>query len=419
MEPVACPRTGIPDTVRALDGGQLLLGENRRARIHGVVEHEVREQGAGLRFVIAVQGLHHRDHARGQRLERVELVGEHEHRLGDVTRGGVPVPARPRTAGVRHERLVRVDDHVILPIVERAENGPLLGGHGRAEDLSCLWRVGGHDHRIVVTRARRGRDAQPGGDALDALDRLVQEQLAGEALDGSLEVGARASLDRQPHRLAGDVQQAVVVAEAQERVCRVVEHVARRRGPDRITHRDEVPVAEAGTVALSLDEFAQGELGHGGVGEQPVRVAAEPQHVGQHPQEPGVREVLALGEDRGKVRPRPFDALVTHLYRERHVGVVGLDAEPLEEPDEVGIRPPVEDHEPAVDGELLALAGDVQGAGVAAEPGFGFVEVDLVNGGEEPGTGHATDSGPDDGNSHGVPLSKVAHKMNEGIQTRR
>jgi len=127
----------------------------------------------------------------------------------------------------------------------------------------------------------------------------------------------------------------------------------------------------------------------------------EPNNIGEHLDEPGIRKVLALGEDRVEVRSAPLDVLCRDLNREGHVGLAMRDVEMLEEPDEVGVGAMVEDLKAGIDREGLPVALEVDRLRMPTEFARRLVDVDRVLGGEEPGATHTRDACPDDSNPHG------------------
>ncbi len=299
----------------------------------------------------------------------------------------------------RHEARVSVQRDAVGLVRERAEN--LALGFGRlGEHRERLGWVRRDDHGVVAfgTLARDDGDAAVA--ALDARDRLAREDAARDPFGCTLHVDAASADDASPHRLAGHVQQAVVVAEAQERPCGVLEQQPGRRRPDRVAHRQQVPVDEGRRVALPFDQLAKRDLVDLGVGEQSVSVSAELEHAGEHREELGVDDVGTLREDRVEIGARPLDVLGADLYREGHVRLGPLDAEQIEEPDEVGVRARVEDLEARVGREGGPFDGQVDGVRVAAEALLGLVDVHGVLRRQKPCRPDSCDAGSDDCDPH-------------------
>ena len=72
-----------------------------------------------------------------------------------------------------------------------------------------------------------------------------------------------------------------------------------------------------------------------------------------------------------------FEAAMVEADRERHVGLFGLDAEMIEERNEVGIVPLVVDDEADIDG-LAPATRHIERACVAAEAALALIDHDFV-----------------------------------------
>ena len=281
----------------------------------------------------------------------------------------------------------------------------MRGQHHMVEMLGAL--VGGHAHACGV--------------ALDAAHGGVQA-LVGHAGQDFFDVVAGAAGHRPPLGPVGHLDQAVVVAEADHRCHRKLQHLVRRAAPDAAQHGQEVPVAEGVAKAVFLQKVAQRlhqrllGMGLGDAGAQLV----EAQQVGQHAPEAGVDQVAALGEHGREVGAAPLQCLAAtrarHLHRERHVRLGRGHAQLGQQGDQVGVGALVEDQKarvhPVGDGLARRVGqGHIHRVGVAAKVAAGFKQGDLRLAAQLVRHRKPGDAGADDGDFHGrPPLADSANK---------
>ncbi len=85
-----------------------------------------------------------------------------------------------------------------------------------------------------------------------------------------------------------------------------------------------------------------------------------------------------VGRRRRGASPLPLEGSGVVTHREAHVARRGRNPEFIEETDEVRVGRRRVDEETGVDRERRTVDGDVDGVGVATEPGRCLVEVNLV-----------------------------------------
>jgi len=159
----------------------------------------------------------------------------------------------------------------------------------------------------------------------------------------------RAAAHRVPLRPVAQLQQAVVVAEADQRADRKAQHLRRRARPDAADHRQQVVVAEGGAEPVRGEKVGERQCkrrigaGLGQRGRQPV----EAQEVEQHAVEARPQQVAAVGEHGVQAGARPFEPAVAtrRLHRERHPGGGAVHGQFVEQRDEARVGATVEDEE--------------------------------------------------------------------------
>ena len=272
--------------------------------------------------------------------------------------------------------------------------------------------MGGQYHVVKMLGMAIGVHAHAAGVALDAAHGGVQA-LVGNAAHDLFHVAARAPGHGPPLRAVGDLDEPVVVAEADHGGHRKAQHLVRGAAPDAAQHGQQVPVAEGIAKAVRLQKVAQRlhqRAVHGALG-QACAQAVEAQQVRQHAPEARACQVAALGKHGGKAGAaplqRPAPANAGHLHRERHVRARLRHAQIGKQLQELGVGAFVEDQKPRVHpvGDRAVGAGqrDIDRVGMAAEVGARLEQGDLrptaqlVRGAQ---TGNA---GTNDGDSHGRP----------------
>ena len=224
---------------------------------------------------------------------------------------------------------------------------------------------------------------------------------------------ARAACHGAPARTTGDLQQAVVMAEAREGADREAQHLRDRARPDRAYHRKQVSVAKGGGESLALQKAAYRLRGQRAVAMRERhcgRGAVETRDVGEHAQERGPQQVAALGEDRVQAGARPFERVIRERDGERHVGFGGRNAQFLEKRDEMRVRAVVEHEKTGVDGVRHAVERDVHRVRMAAEVSVGFKERRVDRGvvlRKPPRARKPGNSRPDDSNSHEISMARA------------
>src|SRR6476646_9966051 len=106
--------------------------------------------------------------------------------------------------------------------------------------------------------------------------------------------------------------------------------------------------------------------------------AVEPHDVGEEAQEPGVRQVATLREQRAEVRTAVLEPGPGIAHAEAHGGGLGRHAELVQQPDEAGIVRLVVDDEPGVHRVVDTVELDVDRVGVTAGAGVGLEDGQVV-----------------------------------------
>ena len=190
----------------------------------------------------------------------------------------------------------------------------------------------------------------------------------------------------------------MVLEELEEVARRVVEGDRRVARPHarhqglhevRAEQRRETPALDEGPQGLVLALGGQQPLGH------PV----EPRHLGQHPQVRGPYEVLPRRKQSGKPEgARVFERCLVAAHRHRHLGVLCLHAELVEQAQQLGVGAQVVHDEAGVDRVLTAGVRDDVGVRVAAQPGVGLVERHVAPATEHVGSEQPRHPAAHDGN---------------------
>ncbi len=265
--------------------------------------------------------------------------------------------------------------------------------------------MAGQHHLVeIVAPAGRVDDLEVIRPAQHRLDRTAGAHLALEAFADALHIDFGAAGHGAPERPVMDREQAVIGKEAQKAAGREAEHVGQRRRPDRGRHRQQIVLAEGAAIAASCEEVAEAQASL--LGGQPTpALGVEAQDVGQHPMEARPHQVAALGEQSPEGGAGIFDTTAIDADAERHVAGVAGHAQLLEQLAKIGIIALVEHDEAGVDRPVLALPPDARRIAVAAQPGFGLIERDVVALPQQPSRRQPGDAAADDCHPHSAPRS--------------
>ncbi len=279
---------------------------------------------------------------------------------------------------------------MVAGVAEGAQHTALFG-RGLGQHGQRLVGVRG-DHHLVVARGvtlgvlhhhavRRAQHLTHRGTLADAI---------GEACGHALDVGAAAALHRAPQRPSEHLQQAVVLAEADESLGGKVADGGARNRPDGRRLGQQVVFLEGRTIALGSQIVAEG--GHAlaeraGVGRG---VPIEAADVTQHRPEPAGDQVAGLGEQTGQGVGAVFERAVVQRDGEGHLGAPGGDSQAPEKLHQVRIVELVIYDEPHVHGR----SPGVHRMAVAPQPVLAFVDRHPVTAlGEQPGRRKAGNAG--------------------------
>ena len=217
----------------------------------------------------------------------------------------------------------------------------------------------------------------------------------GKTRQHALHVVFGASAHGVPLRPVGDLDQAVVVAEADHRGDGELQHLVCGTGPVAANHRQEVAVAKRRTEAVAGQKVADRlcQMGLGTLFGQPGGEPVEPHDVGQHVPEARPQQVTTLGEDAVQVVAAPFQPCLRHLHGERHLRARRLHIQLIKQADQVRVGALVEDEEAGVNALGDAIKLDVDLVGMAAEMAACFKERDLRFRGQRMGHRQARNAG--------------------------
>ncbi len=369
-----------------------------------VAEHEF-----GCNLAQRVEGDHHRLLER-QRLQLVEQVVQADPAVFLLGRARtLVVPRGPGSTALRQHAGVGVQ-HGAVGLVANVPQQAGFVGRGLAQQGQCLVGVGGQHDVVEALGTAVGVHGDALRVAVNGAHRGIQP-LVGDGGDDAFDVTTRATGHGPPLGTTVHLDESVVVAEADHRGDRKLQHLRRRATPDAGHHGQEVPVPELGAETVLVQPLPQraGQLRVGiGTGFGQARgQAVEAQHLPQHAQETPVQQVAPLGEHRVEVGAVPFQqpaAGAVALDREGHVGLGGAHPQFAEQADEVGIGPLVEDQKAGVHAPgLRTLArgqGDVHRVGVPAKIITGLEQCEVGMPLQGMGDTQTRDAGTDDGNLH-------------------
>ena len=378
-----------------------------RVRISVLAEHLVLPD-----FPQRVQRYQHRLLPR-QRLQTVDQVVQADRvRVGasEVLAAGLVVPRRPRTRVARQHRGVGMQ-HRPVGVVPHGAQCRTLGRAGIVQQAQRLVAMGGEYDTVEVFTSLCGvhDHATCIAVALDRQHRRAQA-FVGNAGDDFVDIVARAAFDGPPLRPVADLVQAMVVAKADHRGNRELQHLRHRATPDAGHHRQEIPFDEGVAEPVLLQEVTQRLLqlpllSSGGNG---LRQSVEPAEIAQHAQKTRAEQVAPLREHAAQIGAAPFDmaaaARICGLDRERHVRGAGRNVQFGKQGDQRGIGAFVEYQEaginPMADRQPIDRQTDVDGVGMPAEVIGSLEQGDPGVVDQTVRDGQTRNAGTDDGDSH-------------------
>ena len=255
------------------------------------------------------------------------------------------VPCGPGGAALGQHRGVGVQHRHVGLIGDGAEHRALSGAGACAQQGQGLVAVAGQDDVVKALAAAVGVHVRTIGVAHDGAHRAVQA-FVGDTRGDGIDVVARAAAHRVPLGPVADLDQAVVVAEANHGGHGEGQHLVGRATPNAAHHGQEVPMPKGLAKTFALQKVAQ-RLHQGAVGAVQALLghvgaqAVEAHDVGQHAPKLRADQVAALGEHGGEVGAAPLDAalawLLGHLHRKRHVGRRNVHAQGLEQGQQIRV----------------------------------------------------------------------------------
>ena len=194
-----------------------------------------------------------------------------------------------------------------------------------------------------------------------------------------------------PGRSVDEIEQAVIEAEADERLGRIFADPHRRSGPDRRRHRIEIAVAKGRPIAAPVEiGFERTEILAADV---LPRLAEESHDVAQHRPIARPQQVGGLRDETAQAGAGIFDRAVVDRGRERHVAFARLDAKAPEQGGEVRICALIVDDEAAIDRRAVPI----ERIGMTAEARLGLVKGHVAGLGEKPRGAEPRNAAANDG----------------------
>ncbi|MNN21320.1 hypothetical protein D3C81_1346370 [compost metagenome] len=152
-----------------------------------------------------------------------------------------------------------------------------------------------------------------------------------------------------------------------------MEHVGAGHRPDRRPHRHDIVVDEALPVALCLKVGAQGGVCIDSLVVQVgQRLAVEAQNIPYHAPETWRHQVTALSKQCVQIVTVVLQASDRIMHGKTHFGRLRGDLELVEQANEVGVGPVVENDEAGIYCMALALPDHIEGVRVPSDPLLGF-----------------------------------------------
>ena len=170
------------------------------------------------------------------------------------------------------------------------------------------------------------------------------------------------------------LQQPVIATEVHESGERIIEHLPDRAGPDRRSHRQQIPLGEGSRICSGGKKVTEGELfvrmrrqpGHA--------LAVEAQDIGQHAPEIGAYQIALLTENGGQAASRPLDIRLFEADGKRHFGFHATYAEMGKQSRQIRIGRCVIDQETGVNRMRKAIDRYIDGVGMPTETVFRLVK---------------------------------------------
>ena len=180
-----------------------------------------------------------------------------------------------------------------------------------------------------------------------------------------------------------------------QRLRGIIEHLARRARPDRAAHWQQIPVPERASVASGIEQFPERDVRDAVAARHGGRGAVKAHDVFQHAPEFRAYQIASLREYRRQAAARPFEVRVVDAHAERHVARGRIDAERLEQRDQVRVSAVVVHQKAGVDRRGYAIERDVDGMRVAAEIVVGLKERHVITLRKQPAGGKPGDARSD------------------------
>ena len=172
--------------------------------------------------------------------------------------------------------------------------------------------------------------------AFDRGDRAAEPQLIAECRRQFFDIALAAALHRPPDR-AVILQQAMIAEEGDKILGGEVEHLVRRRRPDRRAHRREIVAQQPWRKMVAAEIFAERKAcefpGLVILGALLVEGQDVPQHpeIGRRQQIARLREQALCGLDPVVAAALPFEAAGIGRHRKAHAAFHRLDLEMIEQ----------------------------------------------------------------------------------------
>ena len=290
-------------------------------------------------------------------------------------------------------------DREIAAVAERAEQRALLFARLADKGERLVGMAGEHNVVEPVAAPAAVNDGRPQMIALDPDGARSVTDGARERKAHAAHIFHGAAADGAPDRAPAELQEAVIVVETDESRRGKGHDLGGRRRPDRARHRKDMMVTERLAVAARRQILTEAQMVLVDAAGVAGRAAIESRKIRQHPPKSRAHDVRRLAEQTDETIARIFDPRVIERDGEGHVGRLRLDAESLQEFDEIGICSRIVDDEAAIDGDFAAIDTRKDRIRMSADPVGLLVNDDVVTPVEQPCGGKAGDACSHDANA--------------------
>ena len=214
------------------------------------------------------------------------------------------------------------------------------------------------------------------------------------------EVLPRAARHHIPLRAIGDIQQTVMLKEAQKQRQRKTTHLLKRARPDGSAHWQNVMTGKKRAEAVLFQERLERGVFVNIAHQRGFRLTVKARDIFQQPPESRIDQITALGKKRREGVPVVFQTALRIMYREAHLGFLPANTQLAEQAHKARIGAIVVDNKPGINRISALRRGDIDRRGMPAGRRCGLENRDLVMPGQTPGAGHPGDAAANNRDIH-------------------